>query len=91
MNPTGSGLVKVTDSKGFSGDAAWSPHGSQIAFDADRGDYPAKQGICVANADGSHLQRVTTLPPKAANDLAPRFSPDGTQLLYPLPGQPPPE
>ena len=82
MNPDGTGLVKVTDSVGFSGDAAWSPDGTQIAFDADLGDHPAKQGIYIADADGSNLHRVTTLPPKAEIDLTPRFSPDGTQLLF---------
>jgi TolB protein len=82
MNPDGTGLFKVTDSVGFSGDPGWSPDGSQIAFEADRGDYPAEQGIYVADADGSNLHRVTTLPPKFEIDLAPRFSPDGTQLVF---------
>ncbi len=34
------------------------------------------------NADGSNVRRVTTLPAKAELDLAPRFSPDGTKLVF---------
>src|SRR5215212_8335445 len=37
MRPDGSDARKVTDSVGFSGDPAYSPDGSLIAFDADRG------------------------------------------------------
>jgi Tol biopolymer transport system component len=82
MNADGSGVKKLTDSKGASSDAAWSPDGSLIAFDADRGDYPARQGIYVMSARGENLRRVTTLPAGDANDLAPRFSPDGTKLVF---------
>jgi TolB protein len=82
MRPDGSGVVNLTGSKGFSGDAAWSPDGSRIAFDSDRGQYPVKQGIYVMNRDGSNVRRITTLPRDAANDLAPRFSPDGKRLVF---------
>lgn len=33
-------------------------------------------------ADGSSLQRVTRLPKTALFDTAPRFSPDGTKLVF---------
>ena len=73
----------LTDSKGFSADPAYSPDGFTVAFAADRGNYPAEQGIYVAlAADGSSLQRVTTVPATASQDLAPRFSPDGTKLIF---------
>jgi Tol biopolymer transport system component len=72
MNPDGSGVKKLTDSKGASANAAWSPDGSLIAFDADRGDYPQEQGIYVMDNNGGNLRRITTLPANAANDLAPR-------------------
>src|SRR5215212_10612073 len=82
MNPDGSGVVKLTDSKGFSGDAGWSPDGSRIAFDSDRGNYPQGQGIYVMDVDGSNVRRVTTLPAKAEFDQAARFSPDGRRLVF---------
>ena len=33
-------------------------------------------------ADGSQVHRVTSLPPAASLDYAPRFSPDGTRLVF---------
>jgi Tol biopolymer transport system component len=82
MNPDGSGIVKLTHSKAFSGAPGWSPDGTQIAFDSDLGQYPQKQGIYVMDADGSNVRRVTTLPEKAEFDTAPRFSPDGRRLVF---------
>ena len=52
MKADGSKVRKLTGSKGASADAAWSPDGSHIAFDADRGHYPARQGIYVMDASG---------------------------------------
>jgi Tol biopolymer transport system component len=34
------------------------------------------------DAGGSHVRRVSTLPEAALYDLAPRFSPDGTKLVF---------
>jgi TolB protein len=82
MNADGTAVTKLTDSVGASADAAWSPDGSLIAFDADRGNPAAKQGIYVMNADGGGLRRITTLPRGYENDLAPGFSPDGKRLVF---------
>jgi Tol biopolymer transport system component len=77
MNPDGTGVVKLTDSLSFNGDAGWSPDGSQIAFDSDRRNHQGRFEIHVMDADGSNVRRVTTLPADAMFDLAPRFSPTG--------------
>ena len=82
MNPDGTDAIKLTDSVGASTDAAWSPAGSQIAFDADRGDPSSKQGIYTVNSDGGEVRRITTLPPGYEFDLAPRFAPDGKHLVF---------
>ena len=91
MRADGSDVRKLTDSVGFSGDAAYAPNGRLIAFDADRGvtsgdpGWPAASpdlSIYVMNAaDGSRVRRVTT-PPAGTSDTEPRFSPDGSALVF---------
>lgn len=81
MRSDGSGVRKLTDSKGVSGDAAWSPSGSSIAFDADRGNRAGLSAIYVMHADGRKLRRVTD-PRPPLSDYKPRFSPDGTRLVF---------
>ena len=81
MKPDGSGVKQLTDSKGVSGDAAWSPNGSLIAFDADRGSPAGLSSIYVMDANGRKLRRITN-PPPPFSDYKPRFSPDGNQLVF---------
>jgi len=82
MNPDGSGIVKLTDSKYFDANAGWSPDGSRIAFDSDRRNHQGRQEIYVMDADGTNVRRVTALPAKAEFDQAARFSPDGRRLVF---------
>jgi Tol biopolymer transport system component len=90
MRPDGTDVRKVTDSVGFSGDAAYSPDGRLIAFDSDRDvvnrtpEFPAATpdlSVYVIAADGTGMRRVTT-PPAGASDTEPRFSPDGQKVLF---------
>jgi TolB protein len=81
MNPDGSGVKRLTDSKGVSGDAAWSPNGSSIAFDSDRGSRKGFSAIYLMRANGTKLRRLTD-PKPPLSDYKPRFSPDGTRLVF---------
>jgi Tol biopolymer transport system component len=82
MNPDGTGVVKLTDSKALNADAGWSPDGRRIAFESDRADRPGRFEIHVMDADGTNVRRLTTLPAHAMFDLAPRFSPDGRRIVF---------
>lgn len=82
VDPQTGAVQQLTDSHGFSGDAAYAPNGASLAFDADRGDYPAAQGIYIMTVATRRLRRVTTTPGVGWLDLAPRFSPDGTRLVF---------
>jgi Tol biopolymer transport system component len=82
MRPDGTGVCKLTHSRGFSSDAGYAPNGKHIAFDSDR-DYPdGREAIYVMRRDGTHVRRITKLPDKAKLDLAPRFSPNGKWLVF---------
>jgi Tol biopolymer transport system component len=81
MKADGSGVKKLTDSKGQSGDPAWSPSGSLIVLDADRGNRKGFRALYVIHANGGKLRRVTK-PTPPLSDYSPRFSPDGTQLVF---------
>jgi Tol biopolymer transport system component len=81
MKPDGSSVKKLTDSKGVSGDTAWSPNGSLVAFDADRGNRNGFSAIYVMSANGHKIRRITK-PARPLSDYEPRFSPDGTHLVF---------
>lgn len=55
---------------------AWSPDGSKIAF---RCDLTSGSDICVVNADGSGLRRLTA---DSWFDDSPVWSPDGTRIAF---------
>jgi hypothetical protein len=62
---------------------AWSPDGSQIAFQVVQHDH---WEIVVMNADGSNAHAVTRPNPfllfRVVNNIAPVWSPDGKQILF---------
>lgn len=83
MNIDGSGLTKIPlpDSSLNLGPGAWSPDGTQIAFQGWDDSNHARNGIYIANAtNGGNLRRLTT--DSAYNDLPGDFSPDGTRLAF---------
>jgi len=81
MRADGSDVTKLTDSVGFSGDAAYSPDGLLIAFDADRGVAAALSIYVMNAADGITGRRITT-PPAGSIDSEPRFSPTGSAIVF---------
>ena len=81
MNADGSGVRRLTDSRGTSGDASWSPNGSSIAFDADRGKPSGLSAVYVMNAASGPPRKIVA-PPKGMSDYKPRFSPDGTYVVF---------
>jgi Tol biopolymer transport system component len=81
MKPDGSGVKKLTDSKGVNGDDAWSPDGSLIAFDSTRASRKGFSAIYVMRANGTKL-RPLTHPKQPLSDYKPRFSPDGTHIVF---------
>ena len=81
MNADGSGQTRLThtDVNAWNVNPAWSPDGTQIAFQRSRsGD----NAIYVMNADGTNLTRLTG---DSATDAQPAWSP----VAGPPPNQPP--
>jgi Tol biopolymer transport system component/DNA-binding winged helix-turn-helix (wHTH) protein len=56
------------------GEIDWSPDGKSIAF-------AGPSGIYIASVENSSVHRITQ-PPSLSEDWAPKFSPDGTTLLF---------
>ena len=76
MNPDGSGVTPLPG-LGSAAHPTWSPNGSLLAFtcEVDSGN----QDICVANADGTGLVRLTS---DTARDMRPAWSPDGSRIAF---------
>jgi Tol biopolymer transport system component len=68
-------LEPVTTGSHDYGNVHPSPDGAQVAFV----DWGVQQDVLIANADGSGLRRLTDDPYR---DRFPRWSPDGTRLLF---------
>jgi dipeptidyl aminopeptidase/acylaminoacyl peptidase len=69
---------QITFTKGAEGSVAWAPDSRRLAFTAKREGDEAAQ-IYVLDLEGGEAERYTTLTLGAKQ---PRFSPDGTRLLF---------
>jgi TolB protein len=76
MNADGTDKRRLTNNPLQDEEAAWSPDGTQIAFNID--NYAGRCDIHVMNADGSNLRQLTT----KGNASGPAWSPDGTRIAF---------
>lgn len=72
-------LTNTTDTY-FNGDAMWSPNGSKIVFTSNTQGAGGSRQMFTMNADGSSETLISNQT--ANNDDAPRWSLDGSQLVF---------
>jgi Tol biopolymer transport system component len=81
-DPDGSNEVRLTDDTADDWNPAWSPDGSQIAFQTDR---DGNEEIYVMNADGTSQGNLTNYNgggEEENRDITPEWSPDGSKIVF---------
>jgi len=84
----GTGLTRLTDNNEEERAPAVSPDGQRIVYSCRKGIRGGNTlELCIMDSDGA----VTVVTGNAVADLSPRFSPDGTKILFQRPmANPPP-
>jgi Tol biopolymer transport system component len=78
MQPDGSGIKCITNSRGDDYDPSWSPDGRKIVFISER---TGNNDVFVMNADGSNQVQLTF---STGDEHWPAFSPDGQRIAFAL-------
>lgn len=76
MDADGSGRRVLTSNSVYDGEPDWSPDGTLIAFESERG---ASRDIYIMNADGSNVRQLTS---DSGEERNPDWSPDGQLIVY---------
>jgi Tol biopolymer transport system component len=87
MDRNGGDVQQVTTGAGFHGDPAYSPTGTQLAIEADRGNYPQDEGIYIVPSTGGPVtvtaaMKVVGIPGNGVGVAEPQFSPNGTWITF---------
>jgi Tol biopolymer transport system component len=81
VNADGSGgLAQVTSGSGFEFGSSWSPDGTKLVVDAE-GSFDGPGGVAIVDVATGEMTPITSNP-CGGFDAHPRFSPDGTQVLF---------
>ncbi|MEF8796865.1 MAG: hypothetical protein V5A22_12325 [Salinivenus sp.] len=75
-NADGSNLTRLTETQETNQNPVWSPDGTRIAFESNRGGEP---DIYAMDADGTNVTQLTS---SGAGDFHPRWSPDGSRIAF---------
>jgi TolB protein len=76
-NPDGTGLKRLTDTKGYDAEGSYSPDGKHIVFCSNR---DGNLELYVMNADGKDVRQLTHAP--GCYNGGPFFSPDGKRVVF---------
>lgn len=78
-NLDGSGLKRLTDSKGYDAEGSYSPDGKHIVFCSNRGGEKDLE-LYIMDADGKNVRQLTKAP--GCYNGGPFFSPDGKKVIF---------
>jgi Tol biopolymer transport system component len=78
-NPDGTGIKRLTDSKGYDAEGSYSADGKQIVFCSNRSGEENLE-LYIMNADGSSVRKLTNAP--RCYNGGPFFSPDGKRVIF---------
>jgi Tol biopolymer transport system component len=78
-NLDGSGLKRLTDSKGYDAEASYSADGKQIVFCSNRSGEKNME-LYIMDADGKNVRQLTQAP--GCYNGGPFFSPDGKKVIF---------